>query len=655
VSIYGDVALTQLITQPVFIGPTGAYTFFYASSSAPVQVQISGRPDQIVGGGGSQPVGTTISGSDITFPGSVTNKRENNVRIAAQFCTTVGVLDQTCINNAITDFGAAPSCGTILMPFGEIDITATIGTTNLSGRYGCVFIGQGAPQIAAGIKGTYIKWTGAANGSMFDLHSCTNCRAENFTLDGNNLASQGQLVSSLVADGVSFQNQVKNIFINNIVGTPCYGIHVGTSTGYEVENTSIENVAMSSNVCTGIFQEGSNTVNALYKSFTLSSLSRACFEFQDAGSATIMTLSCTLPTGATGDIIIHNSFGALKAEYMDLEGTAAVPCYVMNDGVTSTQGPTVQILGGSCEAAAATTVLNYTQNGSLTIDSVDWGGGNALAVTINPIGPIGTGFGGLVRLRGNIWKATVITTSGSNYSVHSDDAKAGAAFYTGTNAASGNPLKIFDQANIQLIKGSELSFNGTNRFRFTQSGTALQFYRDAALTAQWFSGNTATLGSTTDFDIAQVVTNEVQFGDQTSASPEFRKSGTTLQARLADNSADAPLSSAKHTASSFATSTDCAVNSASPAACGAACAGAFVVPTTTTTYTVNTTCPTTNTSHIFLEPRTDGSGLPSAPTCVAPGLTTDYVRSAHVNNTSFTITLTSTTGTTCFDYFIVSN
>ena len=53
VNIYGDFALTQLISQPVFIGPTGAYTFFYASFSAPVQVQISGRPDQIVGGGGS--------------------------------------------------------------------------------------------------------------------------------------------------------------------------------------------------------------------------------------------------------------------------------------------------------------------------------------------------------------------------------------------------------------------------------------------------------------------------------------------------------------------------------------------------------------------------------------------------------------------------
>ena len=63
VNIYGDVALTQLITQPALIGATGAYTFFYASASAPIQVQISGRPDQIVGGGG----GSGIAGC--TQPG----------------------------------------------------------------------------------------------------------------------------------------------------------------------------------------------------------------------------------------------------------------------------------------------------------------------------------------------------------------------------------------------------------------------------------------------------------------------------------------------------------------------------------------------------------------------------------------------------------
>jgi hypothetical protein len=105
----------------------------------------------------------------------------------------------------------------------------------------------------------------------------------------------------------------------------------------------------------------------------------------------------------------------------------------------------------------------------------------------------------------------------------------------------------------------------------------------------------------------------------------------------------------------IATASDCEVNSVSPAACLAACAGSFVVPTTTTTYTVNTTCPTTNSSKFFLFPRTDATGLPLAPTCVTPAITSSWNRSAHANNVSFTVAIPSTVGQTCWDFLIVSN
>lgn len=103
----------------------------------------------------------------------------------------------------------------------------------------------------------------------------------------------------------------------------------------------------------------------------------------------------------------------------------------------------------------------------------------------------------------------------------------------------------------------------------------------------------------------------------------------------------------------YLTGTNCAVNSVSPAACGAASSGAVVVPTTTATYTINTTA-VTATSRIFLQPTTDASNLPSAPTCVTPLLTSLILQSARVAGTSFTFTLPSTTGTTCFNYWIVN-
>lgn len=101
------------------------------------------------------------------------------------------------------------------------------------------------------------------------------------------------------------------------------------------------------------------------------------------------------------------------------------------------------------------------------------------------------------------------------------------------------------------------------------------------------------------------------------------------------------------------TSANCAVNGASPAACGAATTGAVVVPTTTTTYTVNTTAVTAN-SRIQVFPITDNTGLPSAPTCTAPPTPFIGYQSARVAGTSFTFTLPSTAGTSCWVFEIVN-
>lgn len=103
----------------------------------------------------------------------------------------------------------------------------------------------------------------------------------------------------------------------------------------------------------------------------------------------------------------------------------------------------------------------------------------------------------------------------------------------------------------------------------------------------------------------------------------------------------------------FETSSNCKVNSTSPATCGAAAAGTVVVPTTTTTYTVDTTAITAN-SEILLQYTTDATGLPSSPTCVVPSTLGDVFPSARTAGTSFTFTLPSTTGTVCVHYFLVN-
>lgn len=93
-------------------------------------------------------------------------------------------------------------------------------------------------------------------------------------------------------------------------------------------------------------------------------------------------------------------------------------------------------------------------------------------------------------------------------------------------------------------------------------------------------------------------------------------------------------------------------SSVSPAACGNASSGTVVVPTTTATYTVNTTAVTAN-SRITLTPITDASGLTGSPTCVAPPTPFIAYESGRTAGTSFTFTLPSTTGASCWTYSVV--
>lgn len=105
---------------------------------------------------------------------------------------------------------------------------------------------------------------------------------------------------------------------------------------------------------------------------------------------------------------------------------------------------------------------------------------------------------------------------------------------------------------------------------------------------------------------------------------------------------------------SLATATNCNPGSSvSPAACSSASSGVIVVPTTTTTYTVNTTAVTAN-SRIILEPITDNSGITGSPTCVAPPTPFTAYPSARSAGTSFTFTLPSTAGASCWNYILVN-
>lgn len=84
-------------------------------------------------------------------------------------------------------------------------------------------------------------------------------------------------------------------------------------------------------------------------------------------------------------------------------------------------------------------------------------------------------------------------------------------------------------------------------------------------------------------------------------------------------------------------------SAASPLACGYSGNGIVAIPTTTTTYAINTQAVLAG-SVITLSPTTDCSGVSGTPTCILPSTLGDVYVSARTVGTSFTISLPSTSG-----------
>ena len=207
----------------------------------------------------------------------------------------------------------------------------------------------------------------------------------------------------------------------------------------------------------------------------------------------------------------------------------------------------------------------------------------------------------------------------------------------GTTQINAQNTSSDNAASSDLVATAD---NGSNTTNYTDCGINSSTYNQSS-----YSSGAADDGyclSTGNFFLGaissgKVVTVGVGGAASTNVVATFSATGLSLPGNAS--------------AATYSTATNCAINSASPGACGSASAGAFVVPTTTATYTVNTTAVTIH-SRITLTPITFVADLPSTPTCVVPLVTTPWSVSGIVAGTSFTMTLTSTTGQTCFYYTI---
>lgn len=224
---------------------------------------------------------------------------------------------------------------------------------------------------------------------------------------------------------------------------------------------------------------------------------------------------------------------------------------------------------------------------------------------------------------------TTLNTSGSEIVVNAPSGFAGSLMELGVNGA--NPVFTVSSTGATtslaaIAAGASSTIGFFGRSSTSSSADGLILLRNNA-------GNGFT---------------RLNFGGITSSFPSLQVNGATLQAELADGSAQTQFSASK-----FNTETNCA-NGASPAVCGSSSSGAVAIPAgLNQTLVVNTTAVAAN-SRILLT--IDESLVISGTTCNTTLSTlTQPVVTARTAGTSFTMQLSGTTATNppCVSYLVL--
>lgn len=258
---------------------------------------------------------------------------------------------------------------------------------------------------------------------------------------------------------------------------------------------------------------------------------------------------------------------------------------------------------------------------------------------------------------GDIW----MYYAGSASSVHTN-------FYTGLAIASQGlqvPTDTFPSfPNGGTIVGPLILTNGIGSNGWLQLNGGNGLWLNNASSYIFWTGRSSIQslanGDLVVKDNAGTSFGKLQLGGITSSFPSFKRNGTAINVRLADDSADAAITAAGITGSTYSTTTNCGVvgSAASPsvASCTAAPAGTVSCATNAVnTCTVNTTAVTAN-SQIFVQQRTDSTtGSRLSVTCNGTLSTIRPDVTAVVAGTSFSFGLTQPiTNPNCYNYYIVN-
>ncbi len=515
-------------------------------------------------------------------------------------------------------------------------VTATVtdsqGTAWASAPYSIIWAGQGTPSTTAGQSFT-LKYTGTTNSSgAFSVAGVTDVKY------------------------ISPSGSLWNVCVTSAVSSPATYCITASITGTSMSLSSQLSAAVIPPSITGgaqTFAYADSEVSAFAGNqyYRLSDGTFRCYTTswaQCTGYAGVINLTGTPPSVATTTGLLnlgtqnYSDTGMIESFQYSVNGyiynlientstgSSASACSVYGNSATTTSSGYGELcLNGTGYTGAG----EYNAPSATLLDSVggDLGIGTATSniihffVNANPVDSMKVLASGMTQIS-DVTVPAILAVSGTP---------------TGTPATTGGTVAAgSNYAKIVAVDGggNQTTVSTETALVTTTTGTSTITWNWTAVTGAasyqiWVGSSSGTEG--------------YYFTSQTNSFVQTLPIASGTNGTMPTTNTTGSISAAL-----YSTATNCAVNSVSPAACGSAAAGAFVVPPTTTTYTVNTTAVTSH-SRITLTPITFAADLPSSPTCVVPLITTPWSVSAIVAGMSFTVTLTSTTGQTCFMYYIV--
>lgn len=361
--------------------------------------------------------------SDATLPAALNNLSANttgNKYYARAYgaCTWTEAGDVgPCVNSAIAAAianvtnagGFATGGGTVVLPSGTYGLGTTILQSNAN-AVGVMIEGAGAPGSFGKCK-TYLKWNGAANGTMVQLGNDSNVNVggglRGICLEGNSSAGTGVMLRSQVS------GRFEDLYVHNT-----------TLTGFDLDISALNTSGTSDNLFTNVqvIQDSAGAINAKGWKIGPGSSTRNTFAnvwlrsgsqtqngtgFECGNADTNVTINYggQIIGGGTGKALVM--LGSNTGPY-NLSECRENEFHGSFVGVTADTGTQQALVTGSISGTTLT--VTAVTSGTLAVNQAIYGTGIAVPTRITAFG---TGTGGVGTYTVSIFQTIPSVTIGA--------------------------------------------------------------------------------------------------------------------------------------------------------------------------------------------------------------------------------------------------